>query len=313
MRIRLSGILCVATALALTGVPCQPQPAGQERIQLAKRLELLDKMIHEGKAQAAIPELEMLVKLKPDSVRSWQLLCQAYIDVDVVDSNSKRLTMAKEAAQKALSLKPDAGVVHRLLGHIYAEQGQFDQALSELQLAIKYAPNDMFNYKSRALIYSETKRDKEALADYEKFVSMRGPNERNMKVIELGAMIYTRGGQDAKAIALYDELYQKTHSTTYLVDKAKCFARLGKEKEAIETYSQVIKMTDDNEIACFERGKLEARAGRNQQALDDFTKALRQVHTASIYLERAKLLEKMGQPELAKKDRQSAKEDRLDW
>jgi tetratricopeptide (TPR) repeat protein len=210
-------------------------------------------------------------------------------------------------------LKPDAGAVHRLLGHIYAEQGQFDQALSELQLAIKYSPNDMFNYKSRALIYSETKRDKEALADYEKFVSMRGPNERNMKVIELGAMIYTRGGQDAKAIALYDELYEKTHSTTYLVDKAKCLARLGKEKEAIDTYSQVIKMTDANEIACFERGKLEAKAGRNQQALDDFTNALKQVHTASIYLERAKLLEKMGRPELAKKDRESAKEDRLDW
>jgi Tfp pilus assembly protein PilF len=100
MRNRLSGILCVATALSLAAVPCLSQPAGPERIQLAKRLDLLDKMIHEGRAQAAIPELEMLVKIKPDSVRSWQLLCQAYIDVDAVDSNSKRLSMAKAAAQK---------------------------------------------------------------------------------------------------------------------------------------------------------------------------------------------------------------------
>ena len=66
------------------------------------------------------------------------------------------LERAETLAQKALSLSPDLGDAHQLLGFVFLSRGEYDRALVEIRRAIEINPSDAYSYASlgTALNYS---------------------------------------------------------------------------------------------------------------------------------------------------------------
>ncbi len=84
------------------------------------------------------------------------------------------LTQAIEQFKQALALKPDFEVAFNMLGHCYIERGQWEDALSNLDKALKLRPDYPAALYNRARVYQQlsvTKRDgaflDKAIDDYQ--------------------------------------------------------------------------------------------------------------------------------------------------
>lgn len=300
-------IIALASILQLLLAPpalCDP------RTDMREKLDRYDNMIQRGKAPAALPQLEHFTREHPHSERGWLLLNKAYLDVD---TDGQGLRLAVTSMKQAVALNRANSTLNKQLAELYARSGQFKLALKWMDNALLCVPPDPFIYKSRARIYSEIKRDKEAVADFERFAQLLPKKALEPENMELGALCYQRNGQVDKAIKIYDTLWAGNKSLAWPLKKAACYAQVGKDKEAIGVYSLVIKESPNDEIALLERGKLLAKLGQNKEAMRDFSAALETTPTSSIYLERAKLYDKLGKPELAKRDRDKAKDSNDGW
>lgn len=300
-------IIALASTLQLLLAPpalCDPRP------DMREKLDRYDNLIQRGKAPAALPQLEHFTREHPHSERGWLLLNKAYLDVD---TDGQGLRLAVTSMKQAVALNRANSTLNKQLAELYARSGKFKLALKWMDNALLCVPPDPFIYKSRARIYSEIKRDKEAVADFERFAQLLPQKALEPENMELGALCYQRNGQVDKAIKIYDTLWAGNKSLAWPLKKAACYAQVGKDKEAIGVYSLVIKESPNDEIALLERGKLLAKLGQNKEAIRDFSTALETTPTSSIYLERAKLYDKLGKPELAKRDRDKAKDSNDGW
>lgn len=283
---------------------CEP------RVEKKEKLDRYENMIHRGKAPAVLPQLERFTREHPHSERGWLLLNKAYLDVD---TDGQGLRLAVSSMKQAVALNRASSTLNKQLAELYARSGQFKLALKWMDNALLCVPPDPFIYKSRARIYSEIKRDKEAVADFERFAQLLPQKALEPDNMELGALCYQRNGQVDKAIKIYDKLWAGNKSLAWPLKKAACYAQVGKDKEAIDVYSLVIKESPNDEIALLERGKLRAKLGQSKEAIRDFSAALETTPTSSIYLERAKVYDKLGKPELARRDREKASASNDGW
>lgn len=304
-------IALMTVALAITGAAAFMQPGLCKKLgKPNKKLNRFENLINRGKSPAALPLLEHFTREHPQSERGWLLLNKAYLDID---TDGQGLRMAITSMKKAVEFNKGSSELNKALGELYARNGQFKLALKSMDIALRCVPPDPFIYKSRARIYSEIKRDKEAVADYEHFTQILPLKATAPENLELGALCYQRAGQVDKAIKIYDTLWAGNKSLAWPLKKAACYAQVGKNKEAIDVYSLVIKESPSDEIALLERGKLHSKLGHNKEALKDFTAAIDSTPTSSIYLERAKVYDKIGKPELAKRDREKAESSNDGW
>lgn len=308
-QFRTVALKTVALAIIIASAFMQPGLCNK-RGEANKKLNRFENLIHRGKSPAALPLLENFTREYPQSQRGWLLLNKAYLDVD---TDGQGLRMAITSMKKAIEFNKGSSELNKALGELYARNGQFKLALKSMDNALRCVPQDPFIYKSRARIYSEIKRDKEAVADYEHFTQLLPSKATEQENLELGALCYQRAGQVDKAIKIYDTLWAGNKSLAWPLKKAACYAQAGKNKEAIDVYSLVIKQSPGDEIALLERGKLHSKLGHNKEALKDFTTAIDSTPTSSIYLERAKVYDRIGKPELAKRDRAKADSSNEGW
>jgi len=285
-------------------VLCNPQDA------VNKKLERLDSLVQRGKSPAALPLLEHFTREYPQSERGWLLLNKAYLDVD---TDGQGLRMAITSMKKAISMNKGSSALHKALGELYARDGKFELALKSIDRSLNCTPQDPFCYKSRARVLLETKRDKEAVSSYERYIQLHPERATDSEDMELGGLCYQRAGQPDKAIKIYDALWARNKSLAWPLKKAECYVQLGKSKEAIDVYSLVIKESPNDEIALLNRGKLHAKLGHNKEAMKDFSAAIVTTPTSSIFLERAKIYDKLGKPDLAKRDREKANASNDGW
>ncbi|MBX9950977.1 MAG: tetratricopeptide repeat protein [Candidatus Obscuribacterales bacterium] len=270
------------------------------------RLKEIRYQVKAGKAQTVVYELESITRKDPKNVEAWLLLSKVYTDLDM--SGGNMIGKAMEAAQKAVDAQPHNSTALKTLAELNAQRGHFKEALSLVDLAIAQPHQDPFAYKTKALILSEIKRDKEAVAAWDKFVSLNPFANSSLNQIDDGALIYARGGQTDKAIALYDKLNSITPSEKWILKKAETYAMGGRVNEAIGVYSELIRLHPGDELALMERAKLKSKQGKYKEALTDMDAAIKEMPTSSMYLERAGIYEKLGNAKMAQKDRQRARE-----
>lgn len=303
-------LLCTIAIAVVTQLVFAQAGLCNPRAEAQKKLDRYDNMIQRGKSPAALPLLEHFTREHPHMQRGWLLLNKAYLDVD---TDGQGLKLALTSMKQAVALNKGNSELLKGLGELYARDGQPKLALKCMDNALLCTPLDPFIFKSRARIYLEIGKNKEAVADYERFTQLLPSKASEPFNMEIGALCYQRAGQFDKAIKLYDTLWAGNKSLAWPLKKAACYAQGGKDKEAIEVYSFVIKENPDDEIALLERGKLYAKLGQNKEAVKDFSTALETTPTASIYLERAKAYDKLGKSALAKRDREKADANPGGW
>lgn len=269
------------------------------------RMRELRMMVRSGRAQEAIYQLESMTRKNPRDVQAWLLLSRVYIDMDETN-NGNMMEKAISAAQAALAVQPNNSTCLKALAELYARKGRFKEAIALLDKAVAQKNVDPFTYKAYALILSENKRDKEAARYWDKFAQSMPNANSSLRHLDGGALIYSRAGETDKAVALYDKIYQMEPLDSWLMKKAEAYENGGRNNQAIEIYSKIIRAQSDDELALSARAKLYSKIGKNKEALADMNAAIKELPTSKLYRQRAGIYEKMGNSAMAKKDRERA-------
>src|SRR5262249_33681386 len=113
---------------------------------------------------------EQAIKLDPSYASAYVALGWARLKAAVsgwTEFRDEVLQQAQDLAQKAIDLDDANAGAHRLLGAVYFNRAQFDQAISEDQRAIALNPNDAAVYAALGALLVSTGRAKEAIAAFE--------------------------------------------------------------------------------------------------------------------------------------------------
>lgn len=151
--------------------------------------------------------------------------------------------------------------------------GQFDAAITQLEPLINPKSPALDHWLSkRAYLYEATNRPDKALADLTRAIEFK-PKEKS-----------------------------------HWADRARLLEHLKRFDEAISDYGQLLKLDPTDETYFFKRGKLYLAKGSYKLALADLNKSisLDPVPSATAYECRAQIYDKLGNSQMAKKDRLAA-------
>jgi len=210
---------------------------------------------------------------------------------------------AEECFTKAIKLDPELGRAYCKMTECASFKGKHELAVKMATKALSVKRPDNQAYMERADAYSRLHKDKEALADMDKFIALGNRTKlaylRRASILE-SLRLYARAASDYRIV-------QKTAfetNTAYL--EANCLDKINKTKEAITCLTELITRYPEDDSAYEGRAKLRAKSGLFKEAIDDYTKAIQLVPSSAVLKARAHLYEKMGRKDLAAKDRKEA-------
>ena len=213
---------------------------------------------------------------------------------------------AYDCYARAVKLAPGNYYTHRALGEILAAQKKYPQALKEVNIALSLNSTDAKLYVHRGLYYLGLGKPALAEADFKRSLVDKSCGHAVYKYLE---DIYKKDGRIDEAIAVCDlrikresggvEMYRHK-AELYLCKKDYAGARKILTKATAEAPFDFRNYEMDGDI-CMAMGK----AG---DALALYTKALslEPFFPHEIYLKRAKVYAKLGDPLKEKKDIESA-------
>ncbi len=108
------------------------------------------------------------VKQNPNISFGHVFLGSAYLQ------NAGDLDAAEREYQEALALDPSLRTLYNPLGTIRLQKGDYEGALPYLSEALGALPTDQNARIKRAMVYEKLGRRKEALMDYQLFLSISG-------------------------------------------------------------------------------------------------------------------------------------------
>jgi tetratricopeptide (TPR) repeat protein len=203
---------------------------------------------------------------------------------------------------RAVKEAPTNYKTHRLLGECLIGMKRFEEALIEINQALKLDGSNYKLYVDRALCYIGLGQSKKAQVDLEKAVTGTTCGTAAYTYL-IG--IYQEQGQLDKAINLCD-VHLKREPTFYQAYEQK--ARLLMQKKdwaaARATLDKVIAIVPYNYLHYQLRGDVNLAAGQPRGAVADYSKALsfEPYFPSEIYISRASAYRRLGEKELEKKD-----------
>lgn len=150
------------------------------------------------------------------------------------------LQRAKGICRKILRQKPNDPDALHLLGMIYSESGEYDQAVTHIQKALQADPHFAEAYNNLGNIFRKTKRLDKALENYQKAVSLN-PTLSEI-FLNMGIVLQDLGNTD-EAIASYHRVIEirPDHFGAYN-NLGLALQEEGNTDEAISCYRQAIQI-----------------------------------------------------------------------
>jgi len=165
-------------------------------INMAKVYESVMSLKIEGAASLALNNYAEAVKR--DSNNPDNYIAEARV---LMQENN--LTEAKNALQKAITLKPDYAVPIFTLAQVEAASGNLDEAIKRTKDTYFLAPNDIGVLFQLGLLYYQKQDFENSKVVFEKTVSLN-PNYSNAMYF-LG-IIYDKGGKKEEAIKVFEKI-----------------------------------------------------------------------------------------------------------
>ena len=214
----------IAPAFAEGGAAPSAKPAGVQEV-----LERLYTHISED-AKAEAPSL------KPAAVR-------------LTPEQGKKLLSAM--AERAAKEHPDRFEAYVFRGTMYYTNGEKEKCFADLDHAVTLAPENPLAYGSRAEFSARDGRDKEALQDWDKALSLNPTDEVKDKVyMQRGLFHMSRKQYEAAASDFKNDLKYVNPKLRFGVQifTGDCYAKLGKNGEAEKSYREAVKDTPKNPL-----------------------------------------------------------------
>lgn len=221
-----------------------------------------------GRLREAICDCDTVIKLEPQNAHAYLYRGRAYL----------RGEHAQEALvdlNRAVQLAPnDADMLHSR-GMIYEVLSQYDNAAKDFAATVKKDPKRAEAYVELAHMDSCLNRTRQVVDDYTHIIALRGKFPEYTKFIDLRAQAYTK---------------------------------LKEYEKAAQDYSQLIKLSPDDEDIYNARANVYLKANQNKMAADDFSKSIElcPTYAAAAYFGRSVALERLGDKSGANRDRAKA-------
>jgi len=186
---------------------------------------------------------------------------------------------AIEDLQEAIRLQPDSYVGYVNLAQAHQGLKQWDKALAVLNQAIGKAPGVGLVYETRARVRRERQDQAAARADFEKAIALEPAGSASPRLagmlVELGRLL-ERGGNPRAALERYDAALkaQPDYALAHRF-RAEALLALGRRREAAVDLDRYLKLEREPSAQAYRaRGLLHVREGQYPAAVVMFTLAL---------------------------------------
>ncbi|HHH42017.1 MAG TPA: tetratricopeptide repeat protein [Chloroflexi bacterium] len=175
--------------------------------------------------------------------------------------------------EKALELAPEDANVHANLGTAYANLGRTEEAIAEWQEAIRLNPDHYLAHYNLGVVYNDLGQTEEAIAELQEAIRVNpdyAPAHR-----ELG-LAYAEMGREEEAIAEYQEALRVDPDNVEVhVDLGISYAKQNRLDEAIAEWERALQINPDHAFAHYNLGVAYANLGRAAEAVAEFQTYLR--------------------------------------
>lgn len=192
--------------------------------------------------------------------------------------------------------------VYVLRSSVYQMMKKDNEALKDLDSALTLEPQDADALIHRALLHVNKKNFDKAIADANKCVAL---NPSNSDYLEARSNVYEKTGHPDKAIEDLSKIISDNpdESGAYTL-RGQLYDRLKQYDKSVSDYSRSLKIAANDELPLTLRSEAFMNLGKLDKALADCEKAisLDPKNSGPLYKLKARIHEKMGKPDLAKKD-----------
>ncbi|MDB9482653.1 tetratricopeptide repeat protein [Dolichospermum circinale CS-537/05] len=212
-----------------------------------------------NKRQQAIDDWTQAIQLDPKNAQYYSHRGYAY-------SELKKYQQAITDFTKAIQLDPKNAQYYNARGLVYGSLEDYKKAIEDITEAIRLDPKDFSYYASRGIAYSGLKDYKQAISDLTEAIRLDPKNGP-----------YTVGGRRYSEFK-DNEIFISSYNTRIsIVYKARGdeHRNLKNYKQAINDYTQAIKIDPKNPTYYRDRGLTYFQLKDYKQAINDYTQAIK--------------------------------------
>lgn len=283
------------------GAPQAVSARSQENILVAQKLNQVEKLIAQAKLEKAMAIIQEVLVADRNSPRAYFLMGMCYQDSSIFAGGEEK---AVAAYKKALELDPGYSFPWRKLAELAGYEGRYSEQLRLVNKALVGRPEDKLAYRVRAIAYFNLRQPQEALKDIRKYASVHPVMSRSDCIIKSDIEYSAGAYQDC--IKSLDSLLSMRPDGDLTVRKSKALVKLGRSDEAARLLENYLKPHYDYPEALRQLVSVLAEQKNYKDALRYSDILVRIEPTTKAYLQRAAVLDKLGQKAKADQDRKSA-------
>lgn len=272
---------------------------------LHNRLSEAEKLCRHGNQTEGRQRIKEILSENPKCARAYIILGNSYINLD--ESLEQGYKRAQECYEKARTADPNDGEAYALLASCANLAGQYTKAveLASKGLTVRVPSRD--SHRQRAIAYEALGKYDLALIDVEEVLKVCSQENRWQFLLMKGG-IYENAKRFDEALSTYLEARKLRNDDSIKLRMVTCLRKAKRPAQAIALTNEMLKINPADELALQLRGKIKLEAGDLKGAIRDYSQAIESLPTATLLRERAKIYEKSGEKELARKDLKRAEE-----
>jgi tetratricopeptide (TPR) repeat protein len=210
-----------------------------------------------SRVQDAVLELELAIRLRPDSPAALYYLTKAY-------RLTRQVGKASVTSETLLQMAPDSAYAHKLMGEAYDASFQSGKAQEEFQKAIAIAPNMPELHFASAFLYW---RDSNYVPAAREFQREGVINPQFARPAFYLGDIAMKEGNPLGAVQLFQEsLSLNPKQFDVLLALAHGYGSIGRLEDAVLELNKAEQLKPNNSAAHYYRSRLLRKLGRIDEA-----------------------------------------------
>lgn len=182
------------------------------------------------------------------------------------------LDPAREAFEKALEIEQLNGAAHNGLARILIEEGKMEEAQKELEVALRYLPNDRRVLGTLAALRNKKEKYEEAVTFARRALAI---NENDPQALNgLGSALRNLGDLAGAREAFEKVLERNPRYVPCIINLAQVCLAEHREEKAAELYERALAINPRQPMALFNLGTYKVSRGQGAEALDYYRRAI---------------------------------------
>lgn len=244
--------------------PYEEGPEGLQEILLLRRLNIAEKKHEEDKLETLPRELS---RVNPKEVSYLALKADREI-------RRNQFHEAKETLQQALRVNPEYPPAYVKMGFLLEKEGKYEEALKNYRRAEALGLSLEEIHMGKARVYKKLGKEDEAGIAYAK-AALNNPFNPQAN-FELGQALLKTGYLENGILSISHAIEDDPDNIGYYQARGDAYFQIGKCKEAIADYTQVIDRSKGQLVkpqVFGNRAECYAKIGENEKALADNRRA----------------------------------------